>query len=74
MAGNVWEWVWDRWDSGYYLVSPSVDPTGPNSGSQRALRSGSWRENAFHCRAGNRGEGHAPTDAFHHFGFRAVCR
>jgi formylglycine-generating enzyme required for sulfatase activity len=29
MAGNVWEWVSDRWDSHYYSVSPIDNPTGP---------------------------------------------
>ena len=31
LVGNVWEWCYDRYDPGYYAVSPSVDPTGPES-------------------------------------------
>ena len=42
MAGNVYEWVhdWLQWD--YYSVSPDKNPLGPDSGTYRALRGGSW--------------------------------
>lgn len=46
MAGNVWEWVNDRYDENYYQVSPAVNPLGPDSDLQksnsRVLRGGSW--------------------------------
>jgi formylglycine-generating enzyme required for sulfatase activity len=42
MLGNVWEWVNDRYDRNYYQNSPSQDPSGPASATERVLRGGSW--------------------------------
>ena len=42
MAGNVWEWVSDWWDPSYYEDSPYLNPQGPNSGTLRVVRGGSW--------------------------------
>ena len=46
MLGNAWEWVEDRYHENYYAQAPSIDPRGPNSGSQRVRRGGS-----YHCEA-----------------------
>jgi hypothetical protein len=39
MFGNVFQWVADWYDAGYYNNSPADDPTGPESGTARVLRS-----------------------------------
>ncbi len=40
--GNVWEWVQDRYDPGYYARSPTADPQGPDAGVRHVVRGGSW--------------------------------
>jgi formylglycine-generating enzyme required for sulfatase activity len=42
MAGNVWEWVNDRYNEDYYRNAPQRNPKGPGTGSFRVLRGGSW--------------------------------
>jgi len=42
VSGNVWEWTADWYAAGYYAASPRVAPTGPDAGTERSLRGGSF--------------------------------
>lgn len=42
MSGNLWEWCLDRYAADYYSQSPLPNPMGPDKGTDRTLRGGSW--------------------------------
>jgi formylglycine-generating enzyme required for sulfatase activity len=71
MAGNVWEWVSDRYQQDYYASSPSRNPLGPETGDYHVFRGGSWFNFEAHMRVTNR-EGYPATYADINIGFRCA--
>jgi formylglycine-generating enzyme required for sulfatase activity len=69
ILGNLTEWAEDWFGETYYANSPSVDPTGPSSGSMRALRGGCWASDARGSRSAYRG-GNSPDYSDQIEGFR----
>jgi formylglycine-generating enzyme required for sulfatase activity len=71
MHGNVWEWTWDAFESGYYLRSPEIDPVGPTEAVDRVIRGGSWGYSPRSCRSANR-DGYTPVSRNFRLGFRVL--
>lgn len=69
MHGNVSEWCADWY--GDYPSESVTDPTGPQSGSDRIVRGGSWNRNAVHCRSARRRLDN-PAYRYYDLGFRVV--
>ncbi|MDR1166708.1 MAG: formylglycine-generating enzyme family protein [Deltaproteobacteria bacterium] len=55
ITGNVWEWVADIYDKGYYSVSPDADPKGPSDGDKKMVRGCSFLTVRSNCRVAFRG-------------------
>jgi formylglycine-generating enzyme required for sulfatase activity len=55
MLGNVQEFTADWYDAAYYGVSPELDPAGPETGSNRVLRGGTYGRTPLRCRCAFRG-------------------
>ncbi len=65
LAGNVYEWTYDRYAADYYEVTPYENPTGPTEGEFRVTRGGSFFNQAFRNRSANRNNAFIPADSVH---------
>ncbi|NLY02106.1 MAG: SUMF1/EgtB/PvdO family nonheme iron enzyme [Rhodopirellula sp.] len=54
MHGNLFDWVADWHNGGYYANSPMEDPTGPVSGSRRVQRGGNYSAHSSASRSASR--------------------
>ncbi|HRQ21951.1 MAG TPA: formylglycine-generating enzyme family protein [Anaerolineales bacterium] len=74
MAGNVGEFVFDWFNTGYYAASPENNPQGPDgpaSGEHRGNRGGSWSDHEDSLRTSHR-SGLRYDRSRNSFGFRCA--
>lgn len=72
MHGNVFEWCSDWWDAAYWKNSPSEDPAGPATGSERVLRGGGWCHHLWSCCSADRNVRYQPAFGYNIIGFRVA--
>jgi formylglycine-generating enzyme required for sulfatase activity len=72
IGDNVHEWCSDWHDAGYYAVSPERNPQGPENGTRRASRGGSWRHHVKVARCAARSS-IPPQFQYADYGFRVAC-
>jgi formylglycine-generating enzyme len=72
ICDNVHEWCSDWYQPDYYAVSPEYNPRGPETGTRRASRGGSWRHHIKVSRCAARSS-IPPEFQYADYGFRVAC-
>ena len=72
MAGNSWEWCADWYNLDYYKTAPVKNPIGPDTGTARVLRGGSWNYNDNGYRGAFRFGANPVINDVYYFGFRCA--
>jgi len=71
LAGNVAEWINDRYAADYYQQSPRMEPTGPINGYYRVIRGGDWGSTYLAIQTSHRDWAGA-DERLNNVGFRCV--
>jgi formylglycine-generating enzyme len=71
MCENVHEWCSDWFAADYYAISPERNPNGPEKGTRKASRGGSWRHQIKISRCSARSS-ISPEFKYADYGFRVV--
>ena len=72
MCENVHEWCSDWYGRNYYSCSPTDNPRGPEHGTRRVSRGGSWRHHVKISRCAARSS-IPPEFEYADYGFRVAC-
>ena len=72
LSGNVWEWCW-HWYAEALAGADQDDPVGPDGGTFRVVRGGSWYVEDDLCMVENRNHANPPIQ-HHAYGVRLAQR